>query len=64
MGAAGDGILDLFEKTIDAIRDITMEMPGARSPLDVSHILLRGERKMYVGVILLVLAALALVASR
>lgn len=63
MESVGEAALHIFEKTIDTFRDITIEIPGARSLAEAANIVLKKDRKMYVGVILLFMAALAMIAA-
>lgn len=60
---AGEALAEIFSRTIDTFRDITLELPDVRSPRDAADVLLRDDRKMYVGIVLMVLAALALVVA-
>ena len=59
-GSLGAAITEAFHRTVDAARDITLELPGARTPREAADIVLRDDRKMYVGIILLALAAVTL----
>lgn len=49
-------IADFFGACVDTVREITVEIPSARSPEQVADIVLRPERKLYVGAILVALA--------
>lgn len=49
-------VADFLGGAIDAARDITLEIPGARSFAELTDIFLRPERKMYVGAMLVALA--------
>lgn len=52
-----------FARTVDTVRDITLELPGARTPQEAADVLLRDGRKQYVGILLLALAAVAYLAT-
>ncbi len=49
-------IASFFNSTVDALREITLEIPGARSINEVVDIFLRPSRKLYVGAMLVALA--------
>lgn len=59
----GARLAELFHKTIEALRDITLELPGARTPQDAADIVLREDRKLYIGIILVSLAVVAVFAT-
>lgn len=63
LGGLGQVLTQVFHETIEAFRDITLELPSARTPQDAADIVLRDDRKLYVGVALLALAALAVLVS-
>lgn len=66
MGAlkgAGEALAEVFNRTIETFKDITLELPNVRSPKEAADIFLKEERKMYVGIVLMVLAALSLIVA-
>lgn len=65
LSGLGESLADVFHQTIETVRDITLEMPGARSPREAADIALRGDRKLHLGIVLLAMAAITmLIGSR
>lgn len=60
----GSSLAALFDNTTRTIRDISLELPGAKSIDQAADILTKDDRKMYVGVLLLLLAALAMLLTK
>lgn len=53
----------LFGRTIDVLREITMDLPRARTIKEAADVCLREDRKMYVGIALVALAAMAIIVA-
>jgi hypothetical protein len=54
-------IADMAYRTVSVLKDITLELPKARSPQEVASLLLREDRKMHIGIALVVLAVLVVI---
>ena len=63
LSGLGARLAELFHKTIEALRDITLELPDARTPQDAADIVLKEDRKLYIGIILVTLAVVAVFAT-
>ncbi|AUF82561.1 hypothetical protein TetV_479 [Tetraselmis virus 1] len=56
-----DSVAEISAKTVSTIKDITLELPTARNVEDIGEILLKGDRKMYVGITLIILAVIIII---
>lgn len=63
LSGLGESLTAVFHQTIETFRDITLELPGARTPQDAADIVLRDDRKLYVGIVLVGLAAMTVLIS-
>ena len=54
-------VADVSSRTIDAFQDMLSEIPNASSIEDLSDVFLRGDRKIYSGIMLAIAAALMIV---
>lgn len=62
-GYLGETLAATLSKTIETLIDITVELPGVSTPREAADVVLRDDRKFYVGLVLLMLAALSMMAS-
>ena len=53
-------VADVASRTVDALRDMVAEVPAASSIEDLSDTFLSGDRKIYSGIVLGVLALLVM----
>ena len=53
-------VADVASRTVDALRDMVTEVPAASSIEDLSDTLLAGDRKIYSGIVIGVLALLVM----
>lgn len=60
---AGDVLLTGLTKTVDVMREITTELPATRSLDQAAGVVLREDRKLYVGLVLLALALFVVLIS-
>ena len=54
-------VADMAYKTVSVLKDVTLELPKVKSVDDAARVLLREDRKMHVGIALVVLALIVVV---
>lgn len=60
MTALSESLADAAYKTVSVLKDVSIELQTASTLQEASDVLLRDDRKMYVGIALILLAVILL----
>jgi hypothetical protein len=60
MPALSESLADAAYKTVSVLKDVSIELQTASTLQEASDVLLRDDRKMYVGIALILLAVILL----